>query len=155
MLISTLRTLLPVALALVFLAGGCGNDDNGSPSAAAETVASASPADEYRDQVTAIVRRSDEARGNFRGASSTPDLVKAAHQLALTSRAAASDVEKLDPPPSYAPLGAKLAEKYRLWAAKLEAEAGRKPVSTERLADVVRNYGKLVDFAYDYILVAP
>jgi hypothetical protein len=155
MMLSTSRALIVVALALALLAGGCGNDENESPAAGAGTVTTAGAVDEYREQVVAIVTRTDEARGNFRGAPPGQEVVTAARELALASRAAARDVDSMSPPASVADLDRQLAANYRLWAAKLEAELARKPVSLERLGDVVRANGKLVDDVYEDILIAP
>jgi hypothetical protein len=154
MVLSTSRTIVAVVLALALLAGGCGNDENRSPAARAGTETTAGPSDEYREQVVAIVSRTDEARGNFRGAPPGQELVQSAKRLAGASRAAASNVDKLRPPASHAALGRQLAENYRLWAAKLDAELGRKHVSMVRLGDIVREYGQRVDHVYEEILIA-
>jgi hypothetical protein len=155
MRLSTSRVILPVALALALLAGGCGGDDNGSPNAGADTTTTAGSADEYRAQVEEIVRRSDNARGNWHGAAGGQEALDAAERLAGTARLAAQDVDGLQPPDSLAELNAELAKSYRLWQAKLEAELKRKQVSTARLGDVVREYGQRVDSAYEQILIAP
>lgn len=147
--------LLFLGLALALLAGGCGGDEKESPAAEAGTTTTAGSADEYRAQVEAIVRRSDEARGSFRGASAGEETVKAAERLAGTARLAARDIDALQPPESLAELNSELAKSYRLWAAKLEAELKRKHVSMARLGDIVREYGQQVDSAYEEILVAP
>ena len=109
----------------------------------------------YRDHVTAIVRVTDEARGDFRGAPAGPLLASSARQLARASRAAAHDVDELSPPPGFNDLNRDLAERYRRWAAALERELLLKPVSAARLGDVVREYGKAADNSYEQILVAP
>jgi hypothetical protein len=155
MTLSTCRLLVALALALALSAGGCGGDDNSSPDAGAGTTTTAGSADEYRAQVEAIVRRSDEARGSWHGAAGGQESVEAARRLAGTARLAARDVDALQPPESLAQLNGELAKNYRLWAAKLEAELKRKQVSTARLGDVVREYGQRVDSAYEEILIAP
>jgi hypothetical protein len=153
MVLSTSRALLAVALALALLAGGCGNDENGSPAAGAGTAATAG-SDEYREQVVAIVNRTDDLRRDFHNAPPGQETVKSARQLARASRAAARDIDKLRPPASLVDLGRRMAENYRQWAAKIDPELARKPVSMVRLSDVVRKYGKLVDDVYEEILIA-
>ena len=138
----------------MLVAGGCGGKDKESPAAEASATTTARTSDEYRAQVEAIVRRSDEARGNWQGASGAEALA-AAERLAGTARLAGKDVEALQPPESLAKLNSEVAENYQLWAAKLEAELKRKQVSTLRLGDVVREYGQRVDKAYEEILIAP
>lgn len=155
MRLSTTRLLLFLALALVLLAVGCGGDEKESPAAGAGTTTTAGSADEYRAEVEAIVRRSDEARGSFRDAPAGEETVKAAERLAGTARLAARDIDALQPPENLAELNSEVAKSYRLWAAKLEAELKRKQVSMARLGDVVREYGQQVDSAYEEILVAP
>ena len=78
----------------------------------------------------------------------------AARQLARASRATASEVEGLEPPAGL-DLNRDLAGKDRQLAAALERELLRKPVSTERLGDVAREYGKAADSVYEEILIAP
>jgi hypothetical protein len=151
----TSRAILAVALALALVVGGCGGDDNESSAAAAGTTTAAGSADAYRAQVEEIVRRSDGARGSWRGTRGAKEAVDAAEQLAGTARLAAQDVDRLQPPESLAELNGELAKSYRLWQAKLEAELKRKQVSTARLGDVVREYGQRVDSAYEQILIAP
>src|SRR5262245_13397756 len=151
----TSLAILAVALALTLVAGGCGGDDKQSAAAPAVTTTTAGSADEYRAQVEAIVRRSDEARGDWHGAASGQDSVESARRLAGTARLAGKDVEALQPPANLAKLNSEVAESYRLWAAKLEAELKKKQVSTMRLGDVVREYGQQVDKAYEEILIAP
>jgi hypothetical protein len=155
MRLSTTRLLLFLALALALLAVGCGGDEKESPAAGAGTTTTAGSADEYRAEVEAIVRRSDEARGSFRDAPAGEETVKAAERLAGTARLAARDIDALQPPENLAELNSEVAKSYRLWAAKLEAELKRKHVSMARLGDVVREYGQQVDSAYEEILVAP
>jgi hypothetical protein len=157
MRLSTMRLLLFLALALALLAVGCGGDEKESPAAGAgtTTTAGSGSADEYRAEVEAIVRRSDEARGSFRDAPAGEETVKAAERLAGTARLAARDIDALQPPENLAELNSEVAKSYRLWAAKLEAELKRKHVSMARLGDVVREYGQQVDAAYEEILVAP
>ena len=155
MRLSTTHLLLFLALVLALLAGGCGGDKKESPAAGAGTTATAGSADEYRAQIEAIVRRSDESRGSFRGAPAGEETVKAAERLAGTARLAARDVDALQPPQNLAELNSEMAKSYRLWAAKLEAELKRKHVSMAGLGDVVREYGQQVDSAYEEILVAP
>jgi hypothetical protein len=141
---------------LAVLGAGCGGD-GGSPSAGSPTTTAAlvDASQTYRDQVTAIVRVTDEARGNFRGASAGAQLARSARQLARASRAAASEVDELTPPAGLNGLNRDLAGRYRLWAAALERELLRKPVSTARLGDVVREYGQATDHVYEEILIAP
>jgi hypothetical protein len=155
MRLSTTRLLLFLALALALLAVGCGGDEKESPAAGAGTTTTAGSADEYRAEVEAIVRRSDEARGSFRDAPAGEETLKAAERLAGTARLAARDIDALQPPENLAELNSEVAKSYRLWAAKLEAELKRKHVSMARLGDVVREYGQQVDSAYEEILVAP
>ena len=152
---STTRLLLAASLALTLVAGGCGGDEKESPAAAAGTTATAGSSDEYRAQVEAIVRRSDEARGSWHGAPSGEESLAAARRLVGTARLAGQDVDALQPPGNLAKLNGQMAKNYRLWAAKLEAELKRKQVSTARLGDVVREYGQRVDSAYEQILIAP
>jgi hypothetical protein len=140
---------------LALLGAGCGGD--GSSSAESQTTAAVigNSSQAYRDQVTAIVRVTDEARGNYRGAPTGEPLVRSARQLARASRAAAREVDGLTPPAGLNDLDRDLARKYRRWAAVLERELLRKPVSTGRLGDVVREYGKATDHVYEQILIAP
>jgi hypothetical protein len=154
MVLSTSRMLFGVVLVLALLAGGCGNDEDGSPAAGTGTATTAGLSDEYREQIVAIVQRTDELRRDFHDAPPGQETVKSARQIALASRAAARDIDKLRTPASLADLGGQMAENYRQWAAKIDPELGRKPVSMVRLSDVVREYGKLVDDVYEDILIA-
>jgi hypothetical protein len=155
MRLSTSRVILAVALGLTLVAGGCGGDEKESPAAGAETTTTAGSTDEYRAQIEAIVRRSDEARGGWHAAAAGEESLEAARRLAGTARLAGQDVEALQPPESLAKLNSQVAKGYRLWAAELDAELARKQVSTARLGDVVREYGQRVDSAYEQILIAP
>ena len=154
-MLSTTRVLFAVVLAVALPAGGCGGDGKESPAAGAGATTTAESADEYRAQIEAIVRRSDEARGGWHGAPTGEESLEAARRLAGTARLAAKDVDALQPPENLAKLNSQVATGYRLWAVKLEAELARKHVSTARLGDVVRGYGQRVDSADEQILVAP
>jgi hypothetical protein len=141
---------------LALLGAGCGGSDDGSPSAESETTTAVviESSQTYRDHVADIVRGPDDARRNYHDAPLGEQTVTSARQLARASRAAARDIEELTPPAGL-DLNRELAEKYRRWAAVLERELRRKPVSTGRLGDVVREYGKAADDVYEQILMAP
>jgi hypothetical protein len=152
------RGLLGVAAALALLGAGCGGGDDQVPSADSQTATPELVGDSsqtYRDQVTAIVRVTDDARSDFRGAPPGEPQVTSARQLARASRAAAREVDELTPPGGLNDLNRDLAGRYRRWAAGLERELHRKPVSTGRLGDVVREQGKATDHVYEQILIAP
>ena len=149
------RCVLALAASLTLLGAGCGGSDDGSPSAGPQTTpaVAADSSQAYRDRLTDIVRQHDDARGSFRAARGE-QTVTAAQQLARGSRTAAHDVDALTPPAGL-DLHGDLVEKYRRMAAALERELLRKPVSTERLGDVAREYGKAADHVYEEILIAP
>jgi hypothetical protein len=109
----------------------------------------------YRDQLADIVGRPDEARKNFHDAPIGDLTLASAGQLARASRAAAREIDELTPASGFDDLNGELAEKFRRWAAALDREVLRRPVSTARLGDVVREYGKAADAVYEQILVAP
>lgn len=141
---------------MVLLGAGCGGSDDGSPSAESQatTPAVIESSQTYRDQLADIVWGPDDARRNFHDAPAGEQTVTSARQLARASRAAARDIEELTPAAGI-DLNRDLAEKYRRWAAVLERELHRKPVSMGRLGDVVREYGKAADDVYEQILIAP
>jgi hypothetical protein len=151
------RALWGVAATVVLLCVGCGGGGDGS--ALADSQTSAAPLVEssqaYRDELAEIVSGPDEARRNYHNASLGEATVTSAWQLARASRAAAHQIEELTPAAGLNDLNRDLAEKYRRWAAALEREVLRKPVSTRRLGDVVREYGKAADDVYEQILIAP
>ena len=62
-------------------------------------------------------------------------------------------IESLTPAAGLNDLNRDLAARYRLWAAALEREVHRKPVSTARIDDVVRENGKAADAVYEQILI--
>ena len=146
-------TLCGAAAALALLGAGCGGSDSSSPEPPTTTSVESSQA--YVDQVTAIVRSTDNVRGVFRGAAPGEPTVTAAEQLVLAAQAAAVDLDELTPPESLNALNQSLARKFRRFAAALDQELARKPVSMSRLGDVVRDYGKASDNVYEEILVTP
>jgi len=145
------------AVATVLACVGCGGSDDGSGVAQPGTTAAAlvDSSQAYRDQLASIVSGPDEARRSYHNASLGEPTVAAAQELARASRAAARRIDELTPGSRLEDLHRDLAEKYRRWAAALEREALRKPVSTSRLGDVVREYGKAADDVYEQILIAP
>lgn len=151
---STLIFILCAAVAaLALLGAGCGGSDSSSPkSSATPTV---EPSQAYVDEVTAIVRSTDNVRGVFRGAAAGEPTVTAAEQLILASRTAAGELEEVTPPANFEALNVNLARKFRRLAAALEKELARKPVSMSGLGDVVREYGQATDHVYEEILVTP
>ena len=152
------RALCGIASALALLGAGCGGSDDGSASAKSQTTTAAvvESSQAYRDQVADIVWGPDDARRNYHDAP-PGKLTKAtsARQLARASRAAARKIDELTPAAGLNDLNRDLAEKYRRWAVALEREVLRKPVSTARVGDVVRKYGKAADKVYEQILIAP
>ena len=146
-------TLCGAAAALALLSAGCGGSDSSSPKSSTTTSVDSTQA--YVDQVTAIVRSPDNVRGVFRGAAAGEPTVTAAEQLVLAAQAAAIDLDELTPPENLNALNQYLARKFRRFAAALEQELARKPVSMSRLGDVVRDYGKASDNVYEEILIAP
>jgi hypothetical protein len=146
-----------VATALALLGAGCGGSDDGSAIAESQTTTAAvvESSQAYRDQLADIVWGPDDARRNYHNAPLGGLTVTSARQLARASRAAARKIEELTPPAGLNDLNRDLAEKYRRWAAALEREVLRKPVSTGPLGDVVREYGKAADDVYEQILIAP
>lgn len=146
-------TLCGAAAALALLGAGCGGSDSSSPEPPTTTSVESSQA--YVDQVTAIVRSTDNVRGVFRGAAPGEPTVTAAEQLVLAAQTAAVDLDELTPPESLNALNQSLARKFRRFAAALDQELARKPVSMSRLGDVVRDYGKASDNVYEEILVTP
>lgn len=146
-----------VAAALVLLGAGCGGSDDKftsaeSPKTAAVVVESSQT---YRDQLAEVVSQPDDARRNFHNAPPGDLTLAAARQLASASRAAARKIEELTPAAGLDDVNRDLAGKYRRWAAALDRELLRKPVSTRRLGDAVREYGKAADDVYEQILIAP
>jgi hypothetical protein len=141
---------------LVLLGAGCGGSDDGSPSAESQTAKAAAveSSQAYRDRLAEIVSQPDEARRSFHDAPLGELTLAAARQLASASHAAARKIEELTPTAGLNDLNGNLAEKYRRWATALERELLRKPVSTARLGDVVREYGKAADVVYEQILIA-
>lgn len=151
------RALLGVTAALALLGAACGGSDNGSAVAESQTTEATlvESSQAYRDELAAIVSEPDEARRNYHNASLGEPTVTSAQQLAGAARAAARKIDELTPAAGLDDLNRDLAEKYRRWAAALEREVLRKPVSTSRLGDAVREYGKAADDVYEQILIAP
>jgi len=154
-----IRPLLPalcgLAAALALLAAGCGGSDDASPSAEPQTT-SVAAGQSYRDQLTSIVSGPDEARRLYYDAPpGEPETLVSARRLARASRSAAREIEKLTPEAGLSNLNDDLAEKYRRWAAALDREVVRDPVSTARIGDAVRKYGHAADDVYEQILIAP
>jgi hypothetical protein len=151
------RALWGVAAALALLGAGCGGSDDGSPSAESQAAKAAvvDSSQTYRDQLADIVSGPDDARRNFHDAPLGEPTLAAARQLARASRVAARRIEELTPAGGLDDLNGDLAEKYRRWAAALDRELLRKPVSTALLGDAVREYGKAADVVYEEILIAP
>ena len=154
---SHVRALCSVAAALALLGAGCGGSDDASPSPESQTANAAviESSQTYRDQLADIVSGPDDARRNFHDAPPGELTLALARELASASRAAARRIEALTPAAGLNNLNRDLAEKYRRWAAALNREVLRKPVSTGRLGDVVREYGKAADVVYEQILIAP
>jgi hypothetical protein len=146
-------TLCAAAAALALVGAGCGGGNSSSPEPSTTTSVESSQA--YLDQVTAIVRGTDSARGDFRGATPGESTVLAARQLVRASEAAAADLDELTPPANFNGLNQGLARKFRRLAAALDKELARNPVSMSRLGDVVREYGKASDDVYEQILITP
>ena len=138
-------TLCGAAAALALLGAGCGGSDSSSPEPPTTTSVESSQA--YVDQVTAVV--------NFLLSMQKEPTVTAAEQLVLAAQKAAVDLDELTPPESLNALNQSLARKFRRFAAALDQELARKPVSMSRLGDVVRDYGKASDNVYEEILVTP
>jgi hypothetical protein len=109
----------------------------------------------YRDELADIVSQPDDARRNFHNAPPGELTLASARELASASRAAARRIEGLTPAAGLEAMNRDLAEKYRRWAAALDRELLRKPVSTQRLGDAVREDGKAADDVYEQILIAP
>ena len=151
------RALSGVVAALALLGAGCGGSDGGSSSAESQAakVAVVDSSQTYRDQLAEIVSGPDDARRNFHDAPLGEPTLAAARQLAGASRAAARQIEALTPAAGLNDLNGDLAERYRRWAAALDRELLRKPVSTAQLGDAVREYGKAADVVYEQILIAP
>jgi hypothetical protein len=151
------RALSGTAAALALLGAGCGGSDDASPSAASQTTkAGADSSQAYRDQLADIVSGPDDARGHYHDAPPGQlTTLASARQLSRAARAAARKIEELTPAAGLEELNAALAEKYRRWAAALDREVRRKPISTARIGDVVRDYGKAADAVYEEILIAP
>ena len=143
--------------ALAGALAGCGGSDEESPSA--ESLQTAAVAVEssqtYRDELADIVSQPDDARRNFHNAPPGELTLASARELASASRAAARRIDGLTPAAGLEDLNRDLAEKYRRWAAALDRELLRKPVSTRRLGDAVREDGKAADDEYEQILIAP
>jgi hypothetical protein len=151
------RALWGIAAALALLGAGCGGSDDGSSSAESQSTKAAvvESSQTYRDQLANIVWGPDDARRNFHDAPTGELTLASARQLARASRAAAREIEGLTPAAGLNDLNGDLAEKYRRWAAALDREVVRRPISTARLGDVVREYGKAADVVYEEILIAP
>ena len=145
--------LCGAAAALALLGAGCGGGDSSSPKSSTTPTVEASQA--YVDEVTAVVRSTDNVRGVFRGAAPGEQTVTAAEQLVLASRTAAGELEELTPPANLSALNSTLARKFRRLAAALEKELARKPVSMSGLGDVVREYTHATDSVYEEILATP
>ena len=154
---SLVRASWGVAAALVLLGAGCGGSDDKSPSAESPKTAAVAveSSQAYRDKLADIVSQPDEARKNFHNAPLGELTLVSARELASASRAAARRIEGLTPAAGLEDMNRDLAEKYRLWAAALDRELLRKPVSTLRLGDAVREDGKAADDVYEQILIAP
>jgi hypothetical protein len=119
-------------------------------------VAAGPSSEAYRDQLTDIVSGPDASRKLYYDAPpGTLSTLVSARRLARSSRSAAQEIEQLTPEAGLTDLNADLAEKYRRWAAALDREIVRKPVSTARIGDVVREYGQAADAVYEEILIAP
>jgi hypothetical protein len=141
---------------LALLGAGCGGSDDGSPAVEPQTAKGAVASSQaYRDQLAEIVSGPDDARRSFHDAPLGEPTLAAARQLADASRAAARKIEELTPAAGLNELNGNLAEKYRRWAAALDRELLRRPVSTARLGDAVREDGKAADLVYEQILIAP
>jgi hypothetical protein len=142
---------------LALLGAGCGGSDDGSPPSESQTAKAVAveSSQAYRDQLAYIVSGPDGARRNFHDAPLGEPTLAAARELARASRAAAREIEGLTPTAGLSDLNGDLAEKYRRWATALDRELLRNPVSTARLGDVVREYGKAADVVYEQILIAP
>jgi hypothetical protein len=152
------RALVAVAAALALVGAGCGSSDDASRSPESETTKAAAvdSAQTYRDQLADIVSGPDDARGSYHDAPPGElTTVASARKLARASRTAALKIEELTPPAGLNDLHSDLAEKYRRWEAALDREVLRRPVSTARIGDVVREYGKAADDVYEQILIAP
>jgi molybdopterin converting factor small subunit len=142
---------------LVLLGAGCGGSDDKSPSAESPKTAGVvvDSSQTYRDQLADIVSQPDDARRNFHNAPPGELTLASARQLASAAGTAAREIEELTLAAGLDELNRDLAEKYRRWAAALDRELVRKPVSTRRLGDAVREYGKAADDVYEQILIAP
>ena len=155
---SLVRAFCCAAAGLALIGAGCGGGDDGSRSAESqaprEAVEDSSQA--YRDHVAEIVSGPDDARRSYYDAPPGElTTVASARQLSRAATAAARKIEKLTPPAGLNDLNRDLAARYRRWAAALEREVQRNPVSTARIGDVVREYGKAADETYEQILIAP
>lgn len=141
----------------MLVGAGCGGSDDRSPSAESPKTAAVvvDSSQTYRDQLADIVSQPDDARRNFHNAPPGELTLASARQLASAAGTAARKIEELTPAAGLENLNRDLAEKYRRWAAALDRELVRKPVSTRRLGDAVREYGKAADEVYEQILVAP
>jgi hypothetical protein len=146
-----------VAAALVLLGAGCGGSDDKSPSAESPKTAAVvvESSQTYRDQLAEVVSQPDQARRKFHNAPPGELTLAAAGELASASRAAARKIEELTPAAGLDETNRDLAGKFRRWAAALDRVLLRKPVSTRRLGDAVREYGKAADDVYEQILIAP
>lgn len=154
---SLIRAFCGFAAGLALIGAGCGGSDDGSRSAESQTTTAAviDSSQAYRDQVADIVSGPDDARRSYYDAPPGElTTVASARQLASASRAAAHKIESLTPAAGLNDLNRDLAAKYRRWAAALEREVHRKPVSTARIDDAVREYGKAADAVYEQILIA-
>src|SRR5215217_7222619 len=147
------RLLLRVAVAMTLAVGGCGDDEK-SASPPRTTASAASTSQQYRDQLAPIQQRGNDARSTYHHAPSgeTSEITKAARQLARASAALARDVARLRAPPALADVNRRLRENYREQAAEVERELDRKPVSTERLGDIIRKHEKASDDLYQEVL---
>ena len=146
-----------LAAAVALVGAGCGGGESESASAASEATSAAAvePSQAYRDQLATVVAGPDGARHTFHEAPPGPLTETLAQDLATASRTAARELDELTPPGGLADLNRELAERYRRWATALEGELARKPISTSRLGDAVREYGKAADSVYEQILIAP